>query len=149
MLPDDVFRDRLERTLVEVEAIVSKMRDCASVNVSATPRYWRVTVVPFFASACPFELMIKSDQKFNLKLASEVFENRPVDHFELFPHLIRAIDEGHVEKISKFDVTTGALVAVEMRVALGPGWEWSGERRIAPPTPSEEWRTHRYLAYRR
>jgi hypothetical protein len=149
MLPDDVFRARLEQTLVEVEIIVSKLRGCAAVDVSATPRYWRATVLPFFAAACPFELMIKSDQKFNLKLSNEAFEDRPLEHFELIPHLVRAINEGNVEKISKFDAMTDALVAIEMRVALGPGWEWFGERRLAPVAPSEEWRTHRYLAYRR
>jgi hypothetical protein len=149
MLPDDVFRDRLEQTLVEIEKSVAKMRDYAAVDVAASPRYWRVVVLPFFAAACPMDLMIKADQTFSLKLAGEAFEDRPVEHFELFPHLVRAIEAGHVEKISKHDAMTDALVAIEMRVALGPGWDWLGERRIAPVTSAEEWRTHRYLAYRR
>ncbi|HML29449.1 MAG TPA: hypothetical protein PKE16_11540 [Hyphomicrobium sp.] len=150
MLPDDVFRERLEQALVEVETAVARMRDHAAVEVSATPRYWRLVVLPFLVEACPFELLIKSEQTFSLKLADQSFENRPVEHFEMFPNLVRAIEDGHVDRISKFDAMTDALVAVEMCVTLGPGWEWRGERRIATSEPSEEgWRTHRYLAYRR
>jgi hypothetical protein len=149
MLPDDVFRDRLEQTLVEVEKSVAKMRDCAAIDVTASQHYWSVVALPFLAAACPFELIIKADQKFSLKVAAETFENRPVERFELFPRLVRAIEAGHVEKISKFDAMTDALVAIEMRVELEPGWDWLGERRLSPPASSEEWRTHRYLAYRR
>lgn len=149
MLPDDVFRDRLEQTLVEVEKSVTNLRDCAAVEITASPRYWSVVVFPFLAAACPFELMIKADQTFSVKLAGEAFENRPVERFELFPHLVRAIEAGRVDKISKFDAMTDALLAIEMHVELAPGWDWFGERRIRPPSPAEEWRTHRYLAYRR
>lgn len=149
MLPDDVFRERLEQTLVQVETTVACMRDHAAVDVTATPHYWRVVVLPFVVEACPFELLIKSEQKFSLKLADQTFENRPIEHFEMFPHLVRAIEDGHVDRISKFDAMTDALVGVEMRVTLGPGWDWRGDRRISASEPSEEvWRTHRYLAYR-
>ncbi|WP_423415364.1 hypothetical protein RLW55_01565 [Hyphomicrobium sp. B1] len=149
MLPDDVFRDRLEKTLVEIETSVARMRDYAAVEVIATTAYWRVVVLPIVPEACPFELLITSKQTFSLKLAEEAFEDLPVEHFELFPHLVRSIEAGHVEKISKFDAMTDELVAIEMRVALSPGWDWRGERRIAKAPPEEVWRTHRYLAYRR
>ncbi|MBS0251710.1 MAG: hypothetical protein JSR78_11680 [Proteobacteria bacterium] len=149
MLPDDVFRDRLEKTLVEIEAAVARMRDYAAVDVTATPAYWRVVVLPVLPEACLFELLITSKQTFSLKLAEETFENLPVEHFELFPHLVHAIEAGRVEKISKFDAMTDELVAIEMRVMLGPGWDWRGERRIAKAPPEEIWRTHGYLAYRR
>lgn len=149
MLPDDVFRDRLEKTLVEIETSVARMRDYAAVDVTATPSYWRVVVLPVVPEACLFELMITSKQTFSLKLAEETFENLPVEHFELFPHLVRSIEAGDVEKISKSHAMTDELFAIEMRVALGPGWDWRGERRIAKSLPGEVWRTHRYLPYRR
>ena len=41
MLPDDVFRDRLEQTLVEIEAWARKTRDCATIDVGASQQYWR------------------------------------------------------------------------------------------------------------
>jgi len=149
MLPDDVFRDRLEKTLIEIEAMVPNIRDCAAVDVTASAHYWRLVVQPYLAEACPFELLINSNQKFSLKLADETFENLPVERFELFPHLVRAIEAGHVEKISKLDTMTDVLVAVAMRVELKPGWDWLGERRITTLPSPAEWRTHRYLSYRR
>ena len=149
MLPDDVFRHRLEQTLVEIEASAARLRECAAVSVTAKPNYWRAIVMPNLAAACPFDLMICADQTFNLKLANEAYTRLPVDRFELFPHLVRAIEAGQVEKISKYSTMTDALVAVAMRVALAPGWDWIEERRLSPASTAEEWRTHRYLPYRR
>jgi hypothetical protein len=149
MLPDDVFRDRLEQTLAEIEKSIASMRECATIEVKASTRYWSMAALPFQTGACPFELMVKSDQKFSLKLADEAFENRPVERFELFPQLVRAIEAGRVERISKFDAMTDALVGIEMRVELEPGWDWLAERRLASVTTAEEWQAHRYLPYRR
>lgn len=149
MLPNDVFRDRLERTLVDLEAWAKATADCAEIGIAASERYWRMVVVPNADLACPFELMIKSDQKFGLKLAAETYEDRPVERFDLFPALVRAIEAGRVDEIEIFNAMTDALVGVAMRVELAPGWDWIGDRRIAPPTPAEEWRTRRFLPYRR
>jgi hypothetical protein len=149
MLPDDVFRARLEQTLVEIEAWAGKTRDCATIDVGASQKYWGMLVIPHFHMACPFELIIKSGQKFSLKLADEAYEDRPVEHFDLFPALARAIEAGHVERIEIFDAATDTLVGITTRVALAPGWDWIGERRIAPPVDAEECRTQRFLSYRR
>jgi hypothetical protein len=149
MLPDDVFRDRLEQTLVDIEAWAEKARGCAAIDIAASPKYWRMVVLPFISLACPFELLIRSDQKFGLRLANETYEDRPIERFDLFPHLVRAIEAGRAEKIEKFDAMTDALVGIAMRVGLAPGWDWIGERRLTPPVESEEWRTCRFLPYRR
>jgi hypothetical protein len=149
MLPDDVYRARLEQTLVDIEAWAAKTRDCAAIDITASQKYWRMVVLPYFPLACPFELMIKSHQKFSLKMADETYEDRPVEHFDLFPALARAIEAGHVERIEKFTAATETPVGIATRVELAPGWDWIGERRISPLVESEEWRTHRFLAYRR
>ena len=149
MLPDDVFRGRLEQTLVEIEAWAGKTRDCATIDVGASQKYWGMLVLPHFPTACPFELIIKSEQKFSLQLADETYEDRPVEHFDLFPALARAVEAGHIERIEILDAATDTLVGVRTRVELAPGWDWIGERRIAPPVESEECRTHRFLPYRR
>ncbi len=149
MLPDDVFRDHLERTLVDIEAWAEKARECAAIDITASQKYWRMVVLPYVPLACPFELLIKSDQNFSLKLADETYENRPIERFDLFPALARAVEAGHAERIETFDATTDALVAIASRVELMPGWDWIGERRLVPPVQSEECRTHRFLSYRR
>lgn len=149
MLPNDVFRDRLERTLVDLESWAAAMADCAGIGIAASERYWRMVVVPNVDLACPFELMIRSDQKFGLKLAAETYEDRPIERFDLFPALVRAIEAGGVDNIEMFNAMTDALVGIAIRVELAPGWDWIGDRRIAPPAPTEEWRTRRFLPYRR
>jgi hypothetical protein len=154
MLSDDVFRDNLERTLVDLESWANSMRDCAAIDIAASPRYWRLSATPLVAGACPFDLMLKSDQTFSLRLAGEVHENNPIERFDLFLKLAAAIAAGRVGKIETFNADTGALLAIESRVELSPGWDWIGERRIAPRArfaiePPEECRTHRFLPYRR
>lgn len=149
MLPDDVFRDRLEKTLIEIETHVAKTRDNAAVEIAASPNYWRLIMLPYCAAACPFELMIKASQKFSLKIAEETFEDLPIEGFDLFPKLVQAIEAGRVDRIEMLDSKTGFLARIAMRVELAPGWDWLGEHQVGPPADSEEWRTHRYLAYRR
>lgn len=147
MLPDDVFRDHLERTLIEIEAYVPKTRECAAVEVTAAAQYWRMAVIPFFPGTCPFDLIIKSDQKFSIKVDGRKFEDRPIERFDLFLKLLRAVEAGRVEKISKFNALTEELVATAMRICLEPEPDWIGEHRRLPSTTAEEWRTHRYLPY--
>jgi hypothetical protein len=147
MLSDDVFRDRLEQVLIEIETYVAGIRDCAAVDVVASLRYWRMIVVPQVPGACPFELIIKADQTFSIRLADQTFEDRPVDEFDLFLKLLRAVEAGHVDKILKFDATTEELIAIAMRVNLTPDLDWFCEHRLAPAAATEEWRAHRYLPY--
>lgn len=149
MLSDDVFRDRLEQTLVDIEAWAAGIRDCADVGIAASERYWRIVVVPGEDLACAFELLVKADQTFDLRLAAETYEDRPIERMDLFPALVRAIEAGHVDKIEMYNVMTAALAGITMRVELKPGWDWIGQRRIAPSGPAEEWRTRRFLPYRR
>jgi hypothetical protein len=140
MLPDDVFRDRLEPTLVDLEAWANGMRDCAKIDITASQRYWRLSATPHIAGGCPFELLIKSDQTFDLRLANEVYEDRPLDRFDFLVRLVNAL--------------TGVLLGIGTRVEIEDGWDWTGDRRITPtPLPAleadEVRRTHRFLPYQR
>jgi len=154
MLPDDVFRDRLEPTLVDLEAWANGMRDCAKIDITASQRYWRLSATPHIAGGCPFELLIKSDQTFDLSLANEVYEDRPLDRFDFLVRLVSAIAAGHVERIETRNALTGVLLGIGTRVEIEDGWDWTGDRRITPtPLPAleadEVRRTHRFLPYRR
>lgn len=154
MLSDDVYRDRLEKTLVELEAWANEMRGSADIAITASDRYWRMAVAPFLSSACPFELLIKADQTFDLALNREVYENRPVERFDLFPTLAKAIAAGRVEKIVTRNALTGILIDIATRVELAPGWDWIGSRKVLknfvrPLEADEERQTHRFLSYDR
>lgn len=154
MLPDDVYRDRLEKTLVDLESWANEMRGSADIAITASDRYWRMAVVPFLPGACPFELLLKSSQTFDLALNGEVYESRPVERFDLFPSLAKAIAAGRVERIATRNAETGILIDIATRVELAPGWDWIGSRRVLrrftrPLEANEERRTHRFLSYTR
>lgn len=154
MLPfsDDVFRERLETTLVELEAWAETTRNCAEIDIGASPRYWRIEVEPHFAGACPFALMLSADQTFTLELAGERHASLPIEHFDLFPRLAQAIAAGNVARIETLNALTSVLLMIEMRVSLGHNRDWIGQRRIVPQNldvllDAEERRIHRFLPY--
>jgi hypothetical protein len=154
MLPNDVFRERLEQTLVELEAWAKGKRDCADIEIAASERYWKMAIVPHFSRACAFELLIEADQTFGLVLQDEVYEKRPIERFDLFPKLVTAIAAGRVERIETRNALTGVLLAVAMRVELADGWDWIGSRYLPVRSLSalkadEERRTYRFLPYNR
>jgi hypothetical protein len=154
MLPDDVFRERLEKTLVDLEAWAKTIRDCADAEVDASQRHWRMSVVPYIPGACPFELLIKADQTFSLNLAGEFYEDRPLDRFDFFIKLVDAIAAGRVDRVETYSAPTGMLLGIAMRVAIEDGWDWIGSREVTrhrmPLLESEiERRTRRYLSYLR
>jgi hypothetical protein len=154
MFSDDVYRNELASIITELEGWASTHGDCADIAVAMTPAYWKLSAVPKMAGACPFELLLRADQKFDLQIAGEVYEDKPVDRFAFFPMLVRAIDAGAVDRISICSALTGALEAIETRVTLEDGWAWIGERRITPRTTRKadgatEQRCHRFLPYRR
>jgi hypothetical protein len=154
MLSDDAFRERLEQTAARLDAWAERMRPHAHCTITRGSGYWNLCAKPFLPRACPFDLILKSDQTFSLKLDSEICENKPIDRFELFPQLVSAIEEGRVEKIETFNALTDSLVAVEMQAELAPGFDWIGCRRVVSFTPTslsaaEQRRTYPYLAYAR
>jgi hypothetical protein len=154
MLPNDVFRERLEQTLVELEAWAKGKRDCADIEIAASERYWKMAVVPHFPRACAFELLLDTDQTFGLMLQEEAYEKRPIERFDLFPKLVAAIAAGRVERIETRNALTDLLLAIEMRVELADGWDWIGSRylpvRSLPALKvDEKRRTHRFLSYSR
>jgi hypothetical protein len=154
MLPDDVFRERLEKTLIELETWAGETRGSADITITASDRYWRMVVRPFFPGACPFELLIKANQTFDLVLDHETYEDKPIQRFDLFLILAKAIAEGRVERIETRNALTGILTNVAMRVELAPGWDWIGSRTvlkrfIRPLEADEEQSTYRFLPYNR
>ncbi len=154
MLADDVYREQLSGAITALEQWVVETRDVAAIEVANTDAYWRMIVAPQAAGTCPFEVLFDPNQRFSLALGGEVYENRPVDRFDFFPMLARAVRDGRVERIETRNAMTDALETIEMRVLLEDGWAWIGERRIGP-RPSRRiegqgiCRIERYLPYRR
>jgi hypothetical protein len=154
LFPDDIYRSRLAETIEALERWAVASRDVASVAIAATPAYWKLAVDPSAPGACPFELVLRADQRFNTIIDREVYEDKPIDKFEFFPMMARAISNGSVERIETLNALTGMLDVIEMRLTLEDGWAWIGERRTSPRLSRrldirEERRVFPYLPYRR
>jgi hypothetical protein len=154
MYSDDVYRNHLGETIAALEDWARDNRDVATIETSSNAAYWKLSVMPHAAGACPIELLLRADQRFNVAIGGEVYEDKPVDKFDFFAMLVRAIARGNVERINVLNALTGALEAIETRVTLEDGWAWIGERRIASRgshkiDSAQELRTRRFVPYRR
>jgi hypothetical protein len=113
-----------------------------------------MTVTPEMPGAAPFQLLLAASQRFSLKIGGEIYDDKPIDRFDFFPMLVRAIRDGRVARIETFNALTEALETIETRVELEDGWAWVGERRVGQRASrrlesAQERRTARFLPYRR
>lgn len=149
---EDAFRADLAATISALETWAWQTRDAADIEMATGTEFWKMAVAPRTAGACPFELLLRTDQTFSLRLDLETYEDRPVETFSFFADLVRALAAGRVERIETLNAMTATLERIEMRVIPERGKEWIGERALgvkAIVPAAEERRTRRFLAYRR
>lgn len=155
MLPDDIFRSRLQSTITALRYWAPSIADAARVEDTETGNYWRILVMPKIASACPFELILHSDQRYDLSVAGETYEGRPIDSFDWCIPFANAVASGDIVQrrwISRF---TGVERFVETVVMLPGGGIWregnGGEHTAIPLLDDDgtELRERRFLPYRR
>jgi len=151
MLPDDVFRAKLSRTIADLRQWSGALGDCAHIDEEDAARYWRLAVRPLAAGACPVELILHHRQRCDLAIAEESYEDRDVAEFDLLLPLVEAIGHGRVLTRLKKSANTGDALAVETHVRLAGGEIWQADRRLRPhtiPGPTileDRW----FLPYRR
>lgn len=131
MLPSDTYRARLHETIAALRYWVPALRHVADVEDVETEAYWRLAVRPRIAEACPFELILHSDQHYDLLIGNEIFERQPVESLAAFQPLLEAIADGRVITRSWRTVATSMLAAVETIVMPAGGAAWRRIRRIA------------------
>lgn len=154
MLSDDVFRSRLQSTITGLRYWAPSIADAARLEETETSDYWRILVTPRVASACPFELILHADQHFDLSIAGETYEGRPIDTFEWFIPFADAVADGNVVQRRWISRVTGLEQSVETVVMLAGGAIWregNGELRRMPSLDDDgtELRERRFLPYRR
>lgn len=155
MLPDDVFRTRLEATAADLALWAESVHDAADVVVSDGPGFWRLAVTPHVAGACPFELLLRADQKMDMTVAGETYEDRPVPPLDRLPVFVRAIEEGRVVERHWQSLDTGTPAVVETIVSPATGEAWRdehllvSERPATAPAPRLCKRDRHFLPYRR
>lgn len=154
MLPDDVFRSRLQSTITALRYWAPSVADAARLQEVENSDYWKIVVAPAVASACPFELILHSDQRYDVAIAGETYESRPIESFEWFVPFAEAIAEGNVVQRQWISRLTGLERSAETLVTMPNGGIWC-EARGAPqkmPTLDDdgtELRERRFLPYRR
>lgn len=131
MIADDVYRSRLQATIAALRYWVPTIADAAHVEQTDGHQAWKMAVRPVQSAACPFELMLRSDQHYDISVAGETFEDRPVGTLDIFVPLVEAIAAGSVIQRRTESTATGAPLSVETRVTLADGSIWS-ERRDLP-----------------
>ncbi len=154
MLPDDVFRARLQTTITALKYWAPSIADAARIEETESGNYWKITVVPRLANACPFELILHFDQRYDLAIGEEAYEGLPIESFDLFLSFVEAVAAGNVVQRHWVSRLTGLERSVETIVTLAGGGIWHEARGDARGLPSleddgTELRERRFLPYQR
>jgi hypothetical protein len=152
MLSDDVFRSRLQATVESLRYFVPLIADVARSEEKSAVDYWKLSLAPYTPGACAIELILHGTQRYDLMIASQVYEDREIKSLELFFPLLEAVTAGRVVERSWFSLTTGATVARETMVTLAKGKLWQDGSGLSATTRQEEnlrREDRHFLPYRR
>jgi hypothetical protein len=154
MLPDDVFRTQLQTTITVLKYWAPSVADTARIEETETGGYWKMAVVPHLAHACPFELILHFDQRYDLAVGAETYESLPIESFDIFLPFVEAIARGDIVQRQWISRLTGLERSVETLVTLAGGGIWREARGEVHGMPSldddgTELRERRFLPYRR
>ena len=154
MLSDDVFRSQLAGAFASLKQVAASFSDVARFDSAATPDFVRLSLIPDAAGACAVEIMLRADQHYDISLAAEFYEDRPIERFDLFEALILAVARGDVVQRHDLTVATGTERAVESIITLPGGQLWRHGYRhpgCADTSASDAtvFRDRRFLPYRR
>lgn len=152
MYADDIFRRELSALTAKLAAWADGLRDAGTFDIREGSGYWSLRARPATPGACPLSLVLRNDQKYDLALDDQRFEDRPIEHFSFFSALAQAVGEGRIERKILSTAATGEPLFLEIIVLMADGQRWS-ERRARANIPSltgelvED--TLPYLPYRR
>ena len=154
MLSDDVYRTKLAATFAGLLRAVTPLGDVAEISHVETPDYMRLSLLPYAQGACPVEIMLRSDQHYDIEVGQEFYEDCEIKGFEVFAPLIEAIARGDVIQRHHVSSATGTERSIETIVTLAGGEVWHKghvhpdlARSIAEQSTVFEDR--RFVAYRR
>lgn len=130
MLADDVYKSRLRSNIVALETWLAGLRDMAAIDVEGDDASWRAAVSPGLREACPFELVLRTDQKFDLSVGREAYEDLAVASLELLPPLLVAITQGRVVTRTWATAATATPVRIETIITPATGSPWIAARAL-------------------
>lgn len=131
MSPDDAFLARLQATIASLRYWVPTIADTAHVEELDTPESWKLAATPKVSAACPFELLLRGDQHYDILIAGEAFEDLPIESLDMFVPLVEAIAAGRVVQRIGSSAATGTDYWIETVVGLDAGEPWRQRRALA------------------
>jgi hypothetical protein len=138
MSPDDAFLARLQATIASLRYWVPTIADTARVEELDTPDSWKLASTPNASAACPFELLLRGDQRYDILIAGEAFEDLPIDSLDMFVPLVEAIADGRVVQRAASSAATGTEYWIETAISFRSGEQWCQRRITAPLAPGAE-----------
>jgi hypothetical protein len=133
MLSDDVFKYRLQATVDLLGHWLSGFAEVATLERAHDNASWRISVRPHLAEACPFELVLRTDQRFDLGIGPETYEDEPVTSLGLFQPVLAAIIDGRVITRSWRTAATDTLARIETIVSDAEhNVLWQRSRSVVP-----------------
>lgn len=153
MIPTDVYRSKLNLTIASLRYWIPSVSDTAAAELTEIGDAWRLEAVPNTTGACPFELILRSDQHFDLRLDGTDFEDQDVVDLDFFLPLAEALSAGNVVISTWRSVATGHEVGRAARVRFADGRVWTcdwGHSNTSERGDDEVVQTDRhFLPYRR
>jgi hypothetical protein len=153
MLSDDVYKTQLRTTAAELEFWLATLRNVAAIDTARDEASWRVSALPHVPEACPFELMLRADQHYDVTVAHETYEDQPIDGLDAFQPLLAAITDGRIVTRMWSTAATATLMRIETIVSPPGGHVWTRSRQLVPAhrfdADSIIIRDHHYAPYAR
>ena len=153
MLSDDVYITKFRATVADLEAWLKSLSAVAAIETHRDEATWRASVVPNVIQACPFELMLRLDQRFDLTVGPETYEDQAIANMEMFMPLLAAVANGRLVTSTWSTADTGMIAAIETKISPEGGIAWSSRRTIRTANSTDHdaliQRDHHYIAYAR
>lgn len=138
MSSDDTFRKQLQHVISALESWAKEIKPWADVELGPVGNAWRISAVPHVETACPFEIILRPDRKFDMTVAGETYEDLPLDVLTDIPQIVRAIANGRILIRHWVSWVTGLEYSVETVVDLAGSNEGRFERRNPEAPPIED-----------
>lgn len=136
MLPDDVFRNKLQQTIASLEYWTGDIASSTRIERAETDAAWRLCLTPDAPNACPLELVLREDQHFDITVGDETYEDLRIESLDLFLPLLKAVSSGQVVTRTWRSAVTDLKQEVETVVTLADGRVWQGRADGAMQQPN-------------
>lgn len=160
MISDDTYRAKLQQTIAAIKAWTGFVADVARVEEGDIPGAWRLALTPRAGRACPIEILLRNDQKCDVRIGGETYEDLALTSqdrstsLDMMLPLLEAVVDGNVLTRHISSAGTGLLCSVVSIVTFQDGTKiehaHTQARLNGAAVPSAvEIRDIHYLPYRR